>query len=57
MGEVFVQAFGYTVAACCLDNSEEMVRERYSHVEVDERFRQDRGHGPKRCHYRGTQRG
>jgi hypothetical protein len=34
MGEVFIQAFGYTVAACCLDNSEEMVRERYSHIEA-----------------------
>lgn len=34
MGGVFIQAFGYTVAACCLDDSEEMVRERYSHIEA-----------------------
>ena len=36
MGEVLVRAFGYTVAARYLDNSEEMVRERYSHIEVGE---------------------
>jgi len=29
-------AFGYTVAARYLDNSEEMVRERYSHIEAGE---------------------
>ena len=34
MGEVLVRAFGYTVAARYLDNSEEMVRERYSHIEA-----------------------
>ena len=32
MGEVLVRAFGYTVAARYLDNSEEMVRERYPHI-------------------------
>lgn len=31
-----VRAFGYTVAARYLDNSEEMVRERYSHIEAGE---------------------
>jgi len=36
MGEVLVRAFGYTVAARFLDNSEEMVRERYSHIEAGE---------------------
>jgi hypothetical protein len=36
MGEVLVQAFGYTVAASYLDNSEEMVRKRYSHIEDGE---------------------
>jgi hypothetical protein len=36
MGEVLVRAVGYTVAARYLYNSEEMVRERYSHVEADE---------------------
>jgi len=36
MGEVLVHAFGYTVAARYLDNSEEMVRERYSHIEAGE---------------------
>jgi len=36
MGEVLVRAFGYTVAARYLDNSEEMVREQYSHVEAGE---------------------
>jgi integrase len=36
MGEVLVRAFGYTVAARYLDNSEEMVRKRYSHIEAGE---------------------
>ena len=36
MGEVRIRAFGYTVAARYLDNSEEMVRERYSHIEAGE---------------------
>ena len=36
MGEVLVRAFGYTVAARYLDNSEEMARERYSHIEAGE---------------------
>jgi hypothetical protein len=36
MGEVLVRALGYTVAARYLDNSEEMVRERYSHIEAGE---------------------
>jgi hypothetical protein len=36
MGEVLVRAFEYTVAARYLDNSEEMVRERYSHIEAGE---------------------
>ncbi len=36
MGEVLVRAFGYTVAARYLDNSEGMVRERYSHIEAGE---------------------
>jgi integrase len=36
MGEVLVRAFGYTVAARYLDNSEEIVRERYSHIEAGE---------------------
>lgn len=36
MGKVLVRAFGYTVAARYLDNSEEMVRERYSHIEAGE---------------------
>ena len=36
MGEVLVRAFGYTVAARYLDDSEEMVRERYSHIEAGE---------------------
>jgi integrase len=36
MGEVLVRAFGYTVAARYLDNSEKMVRERYSHIEAGE---------------------
>ena len=36
MGEVLVRAFGYTVAARYLDNSEEIVRDRYSHIEAGE---------------------
>jgi hypothetical protein len=36
MGEVLVRAFGYTVAARYLDNSEVVVRERYSHIEAGE---------------------
>jgi hypothetical protein len=36
MGEVLVRAFGYTVAARYLDNSEEMARERYAHIEAGE---------------------
>ena len=36
MGEVLVRVFGYTVATRYLDNSEEIVRERYSHIEADE---------------------
>jgi len=36
MGEVLVRAFGYTVAARYLDNSEGMVRERYSYIEAGE---------------------
>lgn len=36
MGEVLVRAFGYTVAARYLDNSEEMVRKRYSHIKAGE---------------------
>ena len=36
MGEVLVRVFGYTVAARYLDNSEEMVRERYSHIKAGE---------------------
>lgn len=36
MGEVLVRAFGYTVAARYLDNSEELVRKRYSHIEAGE---------------------
>jgi integrase len=36
LGEVLVQAKGYTVAARYLDNSEEMVRKRYSHIEPGE---------------------
>jgi hypothetical protein len=35
-GEVFVRVFGYTVAAQYVDNSEEIVRERYSHIEAGE---------------------
>ena len=36
MGEVLVRAFGYTVAVRYLYNSEEMIRERYSHIEAGE---------------------
>ena len=36
VGEVLVRAFGYTVAARYLDNSEETVRERYPHIEAGE---------------------
>ena len=36
MGEVLVRAFGYTMAAWYLDDSEEMVREQYSHIEAGE---------------------
>jgi len=36
MGEVLVRAFEYTMAARYLDNSEEIVRERYSHIETGE---------------------
>ena len=36
MGEVLARAFGYTVAARYLDNSEEMVRKQYSHIEAGE---------------------
>ncbi len=36
MGEVLFRAFGYTGAARYLDNSEQMVRERYSHIEAGE---------------------
>lgn len=34
MGEVLVRAFGCTVAARYLDDSEEMVRERHSRIEA-----------------------
>ena len=36
MGEILVRGFGYTVAARYLDNSERMVRKRYSQIEADE---------------------
>lgn len=36
MGVVLVRAFEYTVAARYLDNSDEMIHERYSHVEAGE---------------------
>jgi len=36
MEEMLVRIFGYTVAARYLDNSEKMVRERYSHIEAGE---------------------
>ena len=35
-GEILVRGFGYTVAAGYLDNSERMIRDRYSHIEADE---------------------
>lgn len=35
-GEVMVRTHGYTAAARLLDNSEQMVRERYSHIEAGE---------------------
>jgi integrase len=36
MGEVLVRTYGYTAAARYLDNSEEMVREAYSHIDAGE---------------------
>jgi hypothetical protein len=36
MGEVFVRAFGYTVAARYLNNSKGMVRKRHPHTEAGE---------------------
>jgi hypothetical protein len=36
MGEVLVRAFGYTSAARYLDNPEDMVGKRYSHIEAGE---------------------
>jgi len=36
MGEILVPGFGYTVAARYLDNSEKMIRDRYSNIKVDE---------------------
>jgi site-specific recombinase XerD len=36
-GEVMVREFGYAEAARHLDNSEEVVREHYSHIEASER--------------------
>lgn len=36
MGEVLVRIYGYTAAARYLDNSEEMVREAYSHIDAGE---------------------
>jgi hypothetical protein len=36
MGELLVRAFGYTVAARYPDDLEEIVRERYSHIEAGE---------------------
>jgi hypothetical protein len=36
MGEVLVCEFGYATAAHYLDNSEQMVREQYSHIEAGE---------------------
>jgi len=36
MGEALVRPFSYSVPARYLDNSEEMVRERYSHIEAGE---------------------
>lgn len=37
MGEVLVRQSGYAAAARYLDNSEQMVREAYSHIEANER--------------------
>jgi len=37
MGEVMVREFGYAAAARYLDNSEEMVREAYQHIEAADR--------------------
>lgn len=37
MGETLVREGGYTAAARYLDNSEEMIRERYQHIEAGER--------------------
>ena len=34
--KVLVRQFGYATAARYLDNSEQMVRERYSHIEAGE---------------------
>lgn len=34
MGEILVRTYGYTAAARYLDNSEEMVREAYSHIDA-----------------------
>lgn len=36
MGEILVRGFGYTVVDRYLDNSEEMVRGRHSHIETGE---------------------
>jgi integrase len=36
MGEILVRTYGYTTAARYLDNSEEMVREAYSHIDAGE---------------------
>lgn len=36
MGEILVRQFGYATAARSLDNSEQMVRERYSPIEAGE---------------------
>lgn len=40
MGEVLVRQFGYAAAARYLDNSEEMVRKRYSHIEAGKQANQ-----------------
>jgi hypothetical protein len=34
MGEVLVRQFGYATATRYLDNAEQIVRERYSHIEA-----------------------
>jgi hypothetical protein len=39
VGEVLVRQFGYATAARYLDNSEQMVRERYSHTEAGEQLK------------------